>query len=477
MEYDSGYAWRATAIFASLVVVVMYTEGMLIPSLPTIERYFGVSESDVSWIITVFLLFGTIVSGILGKLADIYGKKRILMYALSTYTAGAFLTGFAPNFTLLLFARAIQGSGMAMMPLSFALVREEFPPRMIPQVQGIISAMFGVGLAVSIPLGAYVSQNLGWQATYHTVMPVIIIEDVLVYLYIRESRLRNPQRIDWVGTSLLTISLSSGLIAITQAPNLGWSNPLIVMLLVLFALSFIVFLVHESSISNPMVPINLLSNRNVITANLGVLLVGFAVQLMGQASTFMFQMPKPLGYGLDILSSGYMIMPSALTQLVTAPLVGRLITRVGARNMAMLGSSVAAMGFLLQSHVAFLGINYVLLSMVISSVGLTLLNVSLINLLVFSVDPRNMALSTGLNTVFRNMGAAWGPAVAGSILDTYKSPLLISISPTYWIEAPSRYAYQLVFLVTASTFLVLLTLIYLASSEVFMNNKVKASAT
>ncbi len=89
----------------------------------------------------------------------------------------------------------MQGVGMAMMPLAFALVREEFPPRMIPQVQGLISAMFGVGMAVSLPLGAYISQTLGWQATYHTVYPFIILEDLMVYLYIRESRIRNPQQL------------------------------------------------------------------------------------------------------------------------------------------------------------------------------------------------------------------------------------------------------------------------------------------
>ncbi|WP_243679040.1 MFS transporter [Vulcanisaeta distributa] len=225
---------------------------MLVPSLPTIQRDLNISTADASWILSIYILMGTLSSAIMGKLGDMYGKKRMLMITMITYTIGALITGFSTSYGMLLVGRALQGVGMAMMPpLAFALVREEFPPRMIPQVQGLISAMFGVGMAVSLPLGAYVSQTLGWQATYHTVYPFIIIEDLMVYLYIRESRIKNPQPIDWVGLFLLSASLASGLIAVTDAPTYGWTDPLIMSLLTLFVLGFGVFVLYETTVDYP----------------------------------------------------------------------------------------------------------------------------------------------------------------------------------------------------------------------------------
>jgi len=171
MDYDLNYAKKALYIMAPLAIMVMYTEGMLIPSLPSIEREFNVTASQVSWVISIYLLSGIIMNPIAGKLGDIYGKKKILSIVIWIYALGVTLTGFSPNFIALIIFRAIQGLGLAMFPLAFSLIREEFPPNLVPKAQGTISTMFGIGNAISLPIGAYISQTLGWQYTYHTVIP------------------------------------------------------------------------------------------------------------------------------------------------------------------------------------------------------------------------------------------------------------------------------------------------------------------
>jgi MFS family permease len=227
---------------------------MLIPSLPSIQRQFGVSESMVSWVLSLYLAFGTVSAAILGKLGDVYGKKRMMVAAMSIYTVGAVMTSYAQDFTTLLITRAIQGSGMAMMPLAFSLAREEFPPKLIPQVQGIISAMFGVGILLSLPIGTYISQNYGWQATYHTAVPLILLEDVLVFLLIRESRYRAQQKIDWIGAILLSITLMAGIIGISEGPRMGWSSPLVLGLGLVSLASLTAFILYERRSANPIIP-------------------------------------------------------------------------------------------------------------------------------------------------------------------------------------------------------------------------------
>ncbi|MEM4969817.1 MAG: MFS transporter [Sulfolobales archaeon] len=460
--FDLRYAYRATAILASIPLLVMYTEGMLIPSLPSIQRQFGVSESLVSWVLSLYLAFGTVSAAILGKLGDVYGKKRMMIIAMSIYTIGAIMTSYAEDFTTLLIARAIQGSGMAMMPLAFSLVREEFPPRLIPQVQGIISAMFGVGILLSLPLGAYISQNYGWQATYHTAIPFILLEDILVVLLIRESRYRVQQKIDWVGAALLSTTLMSGIIGISEGPRMGWSSTLVLSLGLISILSLIVFIIYERRSASPLIPLHLISNKNIAIANFGIFMVGFTFQLMAQANTFIFEMPKPNGYGLSILETGFWMLPNAVTQLIAAPILGRQLIRIGTKRLSIAGALVAGAGMILLSYLAFIDLPHMISSTIVIGLGSTMLNISLVNIVIFSVERSNLGTAAGLNTVFRNLGSAWGPAVAGTIMDQFKDTLLLSKNPPISIQVPSHFAYQLIFYLTASLFITLAIVLSMA---------------
>ena len=166
MEYDLKYAKKAAAVLVLLPLLVMYTEAVLIPSLPTIQKDFEITPSEVSWILSIYLLVGTVSVAIMGKLGDMFGKRKMFLIALIFYTIGVTFNGFAPSFKYLLFSRGLQGIGMAIFPLGFSLVREEFPPKMVPQVQGLISAMFAVGMVIALPLGAFISQHYGWRWTY-----------------------------------------------------------------------------------------------------------------------------------------------------------------------------------------------------------------------------------------------------------------------------------------------------------------------
>lgn len=227
---------------------------MVMPSLPYIQRQFGVGESSAAWVLSLYLAFGTVSAALLGRLGDVYGKKRAMVAAMAMYIAGALATGCAPTLEILLTARAIQGAGVAMLSLAFSPVREELPPRVIPQVQGVISAMFGVGILVSLPLGGYISQDYGWQATYHTAIPFIAVEDVLVALTIRESRLRSRQKIDWIGASLLSTALVSGIVGVSAGSGGGWGSLEALSLLGIFGASAAAFIAWEVRSDSPRCP-------------------------------------------------------------------------------------------------------------------------------------------------------------------------------------------------------------------------------
>ncbi|WP_237698271.1 MFS transporter [Thermoproteus uzoniensis] len=465
-RYDVRYAWRAAPILGSVALVVMYTEAMLVPSLPKIQEEFNVTPAEASWILTIYLIVGTISAALFGSLGDIFGKKRMLVLVLSIYSVAVTFTGYAPTFPLLLLARALQGLGMAMFPLAFSLIREEFPPEMVPTAQGIVSAMFGVGIIVALPLGAYISQTFGWRATYHTVTPLAVLMTVLIGTYIRESRYRTPRRIDYLGIGLFALAASSLLVAVSEAPNWGWASGQTLSLFALAAASGAAFAAQEMTAEEPFIPRDIL-NRNVAAATVAILMVAYAFQMSSQNLSYLFEMPPPYGYGMTILQTGLYITPMAVVQIIGAPIAGRLLWRVGAKRMSVAGVALAVAGFQLASAYAYSGVWRLIGYMSLGFLGLALLNVSLINLLTFSVPRNRLGAATGLNTVFRNFGSAIAPAVAGTVLTTFATTAYYSLGGfTAFFTVPSRIAYSMNFDIATAMFLLSLIPIALAR-EVF----------
>jgi predicted MFS family arabinose efflux permease len=161
--------------YPTLSFLIMYIELMLLSSLPSIASEFHVSVAQVSLVVGLYAVSGTALTPLVGKMGDIFGKKRILVYVLVIYVVAISITGLSPNFVFMLVARAVQGIGLAIQPLLISLVREQFPKDRIPRAQGIISGMNGVGLAVALPLGSFVSSSFGWRATFHTAIPFVLL--------------------------------------------------------------------------------------------------------------------------------------------------------------------------------------------------------------------------------------------------------------------------------------------------------------
>ncbi|MGA7923722.1 MAG: MFS transporter, partial [Thermoplasmata archaeon] len=294
---DPGRARRVLLVLAGIALMVTYVETMVVPAQPRFVIFFNNAPiSSISWILSAYLLVGTVVTPIAGKLGDIYGKKRALEVVLIIYAIAVSVAGFTPNIggaigwdrsqQLYLFigVRAVQGIGMGMFPLAFAMIRDEFPPERVGPAQGIVSAMFAAGAAAGLLGGAYVTQNFGWQLTYHTVIPVAILMVILTFLILRESRIRLDNPLDIPGAAFLGLALTFLLLGLTQGPTWGWTNwtpatvaglPLSSPLFFVFALIFVVaFGVWEPRSPNPIVSFARLKERNILACNIAGVFVG-----------------------------------------------------------------------------------------------------------------------------------------------------------------------------------------------------------
>ena len=457
--FDRHYANRIMLLLAGIVLVVLYIEGMLTPSLPTIQSDFGVDAGQVTLIISAYAAAGVALSPVIGKLGDIYGKRKIMIAVMFTYAAAVSVTGFSPTFAFMVGARTIQGIGLTIMPLGMSLMREEFPKEMVPRAQGILSAMFGIGFAISLPLGSWVSQDYGWRTTYHTAVPFVVIMAVLVFLLVKESPYRRPEtRVDYLGALFLGLGLAGIVAALSQGEAWGWTSPLTLGFATLGAVMFVPFVIVERGLTvrkrEPIVDVKLLSERNVTVTNVVLTVAGLGMYLALFSLIYQFEFPLASGgynascttlqhCDFGILTAGIDILPLALGMTAVALVTSVVVSRVGVKPLAFTGGLVTALGFTLEA--VSTNLTTALLIEVVIGAGMGLLNASIINLLVLTVDPKDMGQATAMNNVFRNVGGSVGAPIAGSLLATY----LLTSGPLAGFF-PAHIAFQYAFFIAAA---------------------------
>ncbi len=446
-DYDRKYAYKVMGILVGLVLTVMYVEGMLTPSLPSIEHDFSITAAQASLILSMYMVGGVAFTPIVGKLGDIYGKRKLLLITLFIYACAVAVTGFVPRFEYMVLSRTIQGIGLSVMPLGFALVREEFPKELVPKAQALISAMFGAGFAISIPLGSWVSNAFTWRWTYHTAIPVVFALLIMSYFIIKESRFKRPQvKIDYVGAVGLSSSLAMFVLALSEGASWGWTS-ISTMILVLGGFAILIPLMayelrYTKKGGDAIVNFKLLSMRNVLIANVVLTIAGLGMFLSMQALTYRFS----FYFNENIFHTGLSLVPFAIGTFILGPIAGVLVSKTGVKPLAMAGAFISAFGFLLEATLpSFYG---VLAYEFFIGAGLSLLNGTLINFVVLTVNPRDMGLATAMNGTFRFLGSSIGAPVAGSILTTYA----LQVSPV--LAIPTDTAYHYIFIVAAAVFII-----------------------
>lgn len=475
-KYDLKYANRSLILFALLAALVLYVDIMLTPSLPTIATQYKVDPAQVSLILSLYTVFGTALNPLVGKLGDIYGKKKILMIVLISYSVMVTTTSFAPDFNILLISRTLQGVGLSIFPLAFSLVREQFPRERVPKAQGLLSAMFGVGTAVGLVVGALVANSYGWQANYHIATPLIIVITILIFLTIKESIYKTTMKLDYIGATLLGLALSMIVFGLSEGSSWGWTSWPILVLIIGGILLFVPLVPYERRIQGAILDFKLLKIRNVVVSNGIGLTFGMSMFLAFQALSYQLELPSPVGYNFDILTTGLHFLPLAIGMLLVTYPVGALIAKYGAKPFLILGNIIGAIGFFLISTAT--NTTEIAIFLLIGSMGLGMLAVSMQNLLVLTVRTQEMGLATSMNTVFRNVGSSLGAPIAGSLIATYTATYMVKVvqgkaSVVVPMVLPTLQAFQYAYYIAAIAFVASLVLSLFAMEIMGKRAKIK----
>ncbi|QKR00295.1 MFS transporter [Metallosphaera tengchongensis] len=427
-------------------LLINYVETMVVPAIPTIQNDFSISSTLASWITSAFIIVGAVVSPIFGKLADLYGRKKMYLISLGSYLIAVGLAGFSPTIYTLIGARAIQGLGYGIFPVGLAIITDVLPPEDVATAQGLLSGSVGIGTALGLIVGAYIDQNLGWQYAFHTAFFLSLAFFVVILLGLKDTGTRVKQSIDYVGATLITLGMVLILVYITEGPSLGWLNYENLTMLTLGLLLVLAFIPVELRVRDPLVDMRLMRIRNVMVSNLVGIVSSIALMIMYFGIIYYAQLPPPFGLGLDIFSAGLTLAPATVVMLIVGPIVGKLTGDIGPKPLLLVGSVISVMGFLLlisnrSSSQALVE------DVIVAGTGMISIIIPLINMIAVSLPETARGIGLGVNTLLRNLGASIGPVLATSIMTSYKDPYVFMLNGKILSISfyPSRTAFDVMF--------------------------------
>ena len=392
-------------------------QSLVAPALPDIQRELHTSQSGVAWVLTAYLLSASVATPIIGRLGDIHGKERLLMIVLAVLAAGALVSALAHSLPVMIAGRVIQGAGGGVFPLAFAIIRDEFPPEKVSGGIGLMSSLMGIGGGAGVVLAGPIIDNLGWHWLFWMPLLAVIGAAVLTHLFVPESPIKAPARINWFAGLLMSIGLAAILLAVSQAENWGWGSARMLGLVAVGLVICAAWVRVEMRSSSPLVDMRMMRLRGVWTTNLVAALFGIGMYASFVLIPTLVQEPRSTGYGFgaSITSAGIFLVPSTVMMLIVGQLAGPLERRFGSKPPLIAGAvcSIACYTLLALAHETRWEIY---LASTLLGLGIGLAFAAMANLIVVAVRPDQTGVATGMNTVTRTVGGAFGSQVAASIL-------------------------------------------------------------
>ena len=425
---DRAAPQRTLLILSLGCVAFALGQTLIIPAIPDIKASFGASSSAVAWLVTAYFLTASISTPIAGRLGDMFGKRKMLAISLALLAVGCLVSAVGDSLEVIVIGRALQGLGGGVFPLSFGIIRDEFPTDRVPASIGLLGSTAGVGGGIGLPLGGLIADHASfhWIFWLSTVLSLAAV--VTTVLLVPESPLRSPGRVDIRGALVLSVGLVIPLFAVSQATSWGWGSFRVLGLVALGVAILAVFVKLEQRTPEPLVNMRTLSQRTVLTTDVATFLVGFGLFGSFVLIPQLAQLPKDTGYGFgfNAFQAGLLLAPSALLNLFLSPLSGRMGGKRGARVPLAIGCTTAAvaLGMLAAIHSSPA---ITLVWSALLGIGVGFAFSAMPNLIIEAVDRHETGEATGVNTIARNVGASLGSAVGGSVL---ASDVLSSGFPT-----------------------------------------------
>jgi MFS family permease len=419
-QHPAGHHPRIVlAVLATATTTFALLQSMVIPVLPLLERALHSSATEVTWLITGYLLAATVATPILGRLGDVYGKERLLVVSLLALAVGCVVSALATNLVVMVAGRIVQGLGGAVFPLAFGIIRDELPRERVAPAIGMVSSLLAVGGSLGLVLAGPINDTLDYHWLFWTPVPLLLVSALAAHRYIPGRAPDSAARAlpSPVGAVLLAGWLIALLLGVSRGSVWGWSSARSLGLFGTTLLLLATWIAVENRSTNPLVDLRLMREPSVLRTNGVALMLGCLTYSTFAIVPQLLQTPRSTGYGFGatVTQSGLLLLPSTVASFTGGQLVGRTVARIGARALTITGTALSAAG-LAGLAVAHSTHWQIYLTTGIFGLGNGMAFASMTNLVVESVPASQTGVAAGVNTNIRTIGGAIGGQTAAAIL-------------------------------------------------------------
>src|SRR3954467_13832744 len=400
---------------AGIAFALMQT--LVVPSLPFFQREFHTTPEWTTWLVTSFLVSSSVLTPIIGKLGDAHGKKRMMVVSLAIFGLASLGAAAAWNIGSLVAFRALQGAGAAIFPLSFGIIRDEFPAHKVGLAIGTVSSVFGVGGGVGLVLSGVIVKHLSWHFLFLIGAVPVLISTALIARFVPESPIKTPAKPDYKGAAALSVGFASLLLALSEGTEWGWTSLGVIGLAALSLTALAGWVAIERRVEDPLVDLRSLLRPAMAATNASTGLLGFSMPAFFVVVPGFLQ-ADGFGFGLSPTNAGLLLLPFSLAMIAAGPMAGALGTRRGRVlplriGLALGATSLAGLAALHAEQAVFaawLPVMGVGMAFSLAAIGALVLDHS---------RPEETGVTSGMNTIMRTSGAAIGAQIAAAIVSAH----------------------------------------------------------
>lgn len=416
-EHPRVHHRRTFLVLSAATVGYALLQSLVVPVLPTLQAGLHTSQNNVTWVLTAYLVSASIFTPIMGRLGDMWGKDRLMVVAVIALAVGCVMSAVASSLPLMVGGRVVQGMGGGVLPLSFGIIRDEYPQEEVAGAVGVLAAILAAGAGFGLVLAGPIVSVLDYHWLFWFPAIMFGLATVAAKLVIPESPVRIAGRVNVPAALLLSGWLVAALIAVSEAPLWGWVSGGVIGLLALGVALAVAWVVVEIRSESPLVDMRMMRLPVVWTVNLVALLFGVGMYaVMGFLPEFL-QTSSSAGYGfgLSVTHSGLTILPLSVVMFVLGVWSGRLTIRYGGKRVMLAGSLISIAPFIMLV-VAHAHLWEIVLITALMGAGFGLAFSAMSALIVAGVAPDQTGVASGMNANVRTIGGSIGAAVMSSIV-------------------------------------------------------------
>ncbi len=410
--------WRTLVVIAISQLMLVLDSSIMNIAIPSAKIELGISDANQQWVITAYTLaFGSLLL-LGGRIGDYMGRKKIFLVGLIGFAGASAIGGIAANQGMLYASRGLQGVfGALLAPAALALISETFTdPKERAKAFGVIGAISGGGAAIGLIVGGTLTEFFSWRWCLGVNTPIAIAAAILAIKYVHESKAEGDNTYDIPGVVTATAGLFSLTYGFNEAATKGWSSSATIGFLVAAVVLLVIFVIVETKVANPLMPLRVITERNRGGSYLGSLVVG-----AGLFSMFLFlglYLQVILGY--SPLKSGFAFLPFTAGIIVFAGIASQLLPKVGPKPLMVPGLIAAGIGLLLLTRITpeTSYLTHVVPSLLIMSSGMALVFIPLTSTSLHAVSHHDTGVASAMVNTSQQIGGSLGTALLNTVAAT-----------------------------------------------------------